>query len=297
MNNTEATDNAENDATRPRRSRQPKAERRVCIYRLIDGNAKEQGVFPEAVIGDPLERRLPTFLKEMFGAGEYKVDLRKTNGHFEKSFPILIAESEPEQERIVDVDLDEFEDEPEPEEHSFADNAGQMNTVEVENLILKERLRRLEEDAQRQKSGNQGETQALLSALEEGRRREHEMMLMMVTQAQKPQQDATLQAMSMLEKSFGMISKARDLSEQIAPGGSGEGSGGILADGAKMIDSLGRAAPTFLPILAGLMPKAPQAPVPTFRSEAPFAPVTNENGNGDLAGLAEKIQKKESAKK
>ena len=292
MNNTEATDNAENDATRPRRSRQPKAERRVCIYRLIDGNAKEQGVFPEAVIGDPLERRLPTFLKEMFGAGEYKVDLRKTNGHFEKSFPILIAESEPEQERIIDVDLDEFEDEPEPEEHSFADSSGQMNTVEVENLILKERLRRLEDDAQRQKSGNQGETQMLISALEESRREQRELLLMMLQQAQKPQADAGTLAMGMMQQSLEMVKSAKAMSEEIAPSGSsGDGDGGYLAGGAKLLDSLGRNAGTFLPILAGLMPKA----APHMGAAAP--PVNQNGQTGEFTDLAEKIQKKEAVKK
>ncbi len=297
MNNTEATDNAENDATRPRRSRQPKADRRVCIYRLIDGNWKEQGVFPEAVIGDPLERRLPTFLKDMFGTGEYKVDLRKANGHFEKSFPISIAESEPEHERVIDLEPEEFEEE--PEAYSLNENGGNLTATEVENLLLKERLRRLEEDAQRNKSGSQGEMQTLISALEESRREQRELLLMMLQQAQKPQADAGTLAMGMMQQSLEMVKSAKSMAEEIAPGGSGEGSGGFLADGAKMIDSLGRAAPTFLPILAGLMPRSPQAPAnPTFNEAPPFIPAPVENnGGGELAELAEKIHKKEAANK
>lgn len=296
---TEQDMNVEEAATtRPRRSRQPKAERRIFVYRLIDGKPKEQGSFPEAVIGEPLERRLPTFLKEMFGTGDFKVEIRKPNGHFERSYDFSIAaEIEPEQERIIDIEPEEFDDE--PDDLSFPENTGQMSAVEVENMLLKERLRRLEEDTANRKTGNQSETQSLIAALEESRREQREMMMMMLAQAQKPQQDATLQAMSMLEKSFGMISKARDLSEQIAPTGSNEGSGGgsFIADGAKLIDSLGRNAGTFLPIITGLIPKAP-IPSPAGRPPVPQVQEAVSNGStSDLSDLAAKIQKKEAEKK
>lgn len=298
MDNDETTTDTANAGTRPRRSRQPKADRRVCIYRVIDGNAKEQGSFPEAVIGDPLERRLPTFLKEMFGAGEYKVDLRKTNGHFERSFPISIAESEPERERIIDIEREEFDDD--RDEYSFPDSPspGQMSAADVENMLLKERLKRFEEDARRQKSGSHSETHVLISALEESRREQRELMMMMLNQSQKPQQDATLQAMNMLEKSFGMITKAKALSEEIAPSGSSEGDGGYMAGGAKLLDSIGRNAGTFLPLLAGLMPKSPPMPTPAVaHQEVPF-PQGSQNGHGEFADLAEQInQKKETVKK
>ena len=80
--------------------------------------------------------------------------------------------------------------------------------------------------------------QTLISALEESRREQRELMMLMITQAQKPQQDATTQAMNILEKSMGIVTKAKAISEEFAPSDSGGGGGSLLADGAKMLDSL-----------------------------------------------------------
>lgn len=299
MNEQETMTDPEIDAPKPRKGRTQKADRKVFVYRMADGKPKEFGSFPEAVVGEPLERRLLPFLKELnVDAGDYKIEIRKPNGHFERSLEFSIADSDAGHERIIDVDPEEFDDEPEPETYSLKENAGNL-TAEVENLLLKERLRRLEEDAQRQKSGNQGETQVLIEMWRESDRRNQELTLMLIQNAQKPQADAGTLAMGMMQQSLEMVKSAKAMSEEIAPGGSGESSGGFLADGAKMIDSLGRAAPTFLPILAGLMPQAPPPMVSPNGNASPFAPTAaNENtGGGELAELAEKIQKKEAVKK
>jgi hypothetical protein len=140
--------------------------------------------------------------------------------------------------------------------------------------------------------------QTLISALEESRREQRELMLMMLSKSQQPQQDATAQAMNILERSLGIVTKAKAISEEIAPHESPQG-GGILADGARLIDSLGRNAGTFLPMIMGATggfvpkPTVPIAPpVPATQST-----VTSSTQPGDLAELAKKIQQKDGNSK
>jgi hypothetical protein len=245
------------------------------------------------------------FLKEIFGAGEYRVETRKPNGQFEQSFDFSIADAAeplaPNPRPVADAAGAEVVRE-EPRELSFEQNTGQMSGAEVENLLLKERLRRMEEDVARHKMGNQTEMQTLISALEESRREQRELMMMMLNRSQQPQQDSTAQAMNILEKSLGIVTKAKAISEEIAPyGDSGGGGGGMLADGAKLIDSLGRNAGTFLPMLmgaSGLMGTRSPAAVPRTAAATPeSSPNSAEpNPNGELAELAKKIQRKETNK-
>ena len=168
---------------------------------------------------------------------------------------------------------------------------------------MKERLRRMEEDVARHKTGNQTEMQTLISALEESRREQRELMMMMLNRSQQPQQDATAQAMNILEKSLGIVTKAKAISEEIAPyGDSGGGGGGVLADGAKLIDSLGRNAGTFLPMLmgaSGLMSRPQVMPTAAPRSpiQQPAPDPAPAAGSGELMELAKKIQQKEGEKK
>ena len=275
---------------KPRRTRKRNEERRVFIYRTIDGRPKELGAFPETTIGTPLERRLPVFLKELFGEGDYRMEIRKPNGHFERAFDVSIA-TEPERAEIGRQNVVEFEPEEdfeqEPEDYSFAGNAGQMNAVEVENLLLKERLKRLEDEVMRSNKGNQSESQTLIAALEESRREQRELMMMMLSQSQKPQQDATTQAMNLLEKSFGMVTKARAISDELAPTETNS-NGGYMSEAAKLIDSIGKNAGTFLPLLMNR--SAPTAPTSAPRRTKP--PTTKGNGQGELSGLLAKVKNK-----
>jgi hypothetical protein len=303
MNPQELIIDADETDDRPRKQRKKAEDRRVFVYRVVDGKPKEQGSFPETTIGAPLERRLPMFLRDVFGAGEYMVQPRKHNGQFEQTFDFTIAEtSEPRspiQPPAVESEAETVREG--PRELSFEQNTGQMSGVEVENLLLKERLRRMEEDVARHKTGNQTEMQTLISALEESRREQRELMMMMLNRSQQPQQDSTAQAMNILEKSLGIVTKAKAISEEIAPyGDSGGGGGGMLADGAKLIDSLGRNAGTFLPMLMGagsLMsrPQLPNSPAP--RTPAPQQTADAAAGVGELSELAKKIQQKEGDKK
>ena len=272
---------------KPRRTRKRNEERRVFVYRMIDGKPKEQGAFPETAIGSPLERRLPNFLKELFGEGDYRTEIRKPNGHFERALDFSIA-TEPARQNIIEFEPEEdFEEE--PEIYQFAGNAGQMNAVEVENLLLKERLKRLEDEVLRSNKGNQSESQTLIAALEESRREQRELMMMMLNQQQKPQQDATTQAMNLLEKSFGMVTKARAISDELAPPETN--SNGYLGEAANLINALGKNASTFLPMFMNR--SAPTAKPPTAQKTS-ASKATNGNQSGELSDLLAKVKNKKA---
>ncbi len=296
MTDTETNVDESAGEKKPRKPRKRNEERRVFVYRMIDGNPKEQGAFPETVIGTPLERRSPVFLRELFGEGNYRLEIRKPNGHFERAFDISIAteadRADRERQNIVEAEPEEFDDE--PEEFSFDGNAGQMSAIEVENLLLKERLKRLEDDASRHRLGSQSDSQTLITALEESRREQRELMMLMLSQAQKPQQDATTQAMNILEKSLGIVTKAKAISEEIAPQETNS-NGSFFGDAAKLVDSLGKNAGTLLPMF--LNRSVPTAKPPTAQ-RVPKPPVTNGNGQGELSNLLGKVKsKKENEKK
>ena len=114
-------------------------------------------------------------------------------------------------------------------------------------------------------------------------------MLMMLNQQQKPQQDATTQAMNLLEKSFGMVTKARAISDELAPP-EASSSTSYLGDAAKLIDSLGKNASTFLPMFMNRStptPKPPTAP----RNSASKA-TNGSNQSGELSDLLAKVKNK-----
>ncbi len=288
----------EEAVTKSRKARSPRGERRVFLYQNRDGEKRDCGSFKESTFGTPLERGVAAFARDMFGPGNYEGRVHKPNGQFDRFFDFSIAASEPERERIIDIEPEEYDDD-EPEVLSVPDNHGQMTTVEVENLLLKERLNRLETETSRQKNGTQSEMQTLISALEESRREQRELMMLMITQAQKPQQDATAQAMNILEKSFGFVTKARAISEEIAPQQETGSSESFMGGAARLIDSVGKNAGTFAPLIMGMFGgsnRPAAAPKPPVNSSIE-QPTTNGNGNaGELADLAKTIQKKNAVK-
>ncbi len=296
MSDVETDFDGDTSEKKPRRTRRRNEERRVFVYRMIDGKPKEQGAFPETAIGTPLERRLPTFLKELFGEGEYRTEIRKPNGHFERAFDFSIAtepqRAERERENIVETDLEDFDEE--PEDYPLTGNAGQMNAVEVENLLLRERLKRFEEELSRNKSGNQSDSQTLIAALEESRREQRELMMLMLSQSQKPQQDATTQAMNILEKSLGIVTKAKAISEEIAPPETNS-NGSFLGDAAVFMDSLGKNAGAFIPMLLGNRSNV-QPNRPIKRASKP-ATTTDNTQPGELTDLLQKVKSKKEGEK
>ena len=138
---------------KPRRTRKRNEERRVFVYRMIDGKPKEQGAFPETAIGTPLERRVPMFLKELFGEGDYRMEIRKPNGHFERAFDVSIA-TEPDRaaesarQNVIEFEPEEdFEEE--QEDFAFAENDGQTNALQLQLLIEREKTKQLQAESKR----------------------------------------------------------------------------------------------------------------------------------------------------
>ncbi len=116
---------------------------------------------------------------------------------------------------------------------------------------------------------------------------------MMLSQSQKPQQDATTQAMGILEKSLGIVTRAKAISEEIAPQET-ESNGSFMGDAAKLIDSLGRNAGQFLPMLMRNNGNA----APTMPRKAAPTKTSNGNGQTELGDLLNKVKsKKENEKK
>lgn len=106
----------------------------------------------------------------------------------------------------------------------------------------------------------------------------------------------------MLEKSFGIVTRAKGIADELAPENSSDGGGSsFLADGAKLIDSLGRNAGTFLPMLTNSL-RSNRAAAPTNHSspgQTGNGAIAANGANGNASNLAEmfaKIPKKENEK-
>lgn len=292
MTDTEADFDAAASETKPRKPRKRNDERRVFYYQVTNGKPKELGAFPESAIGTLSERNLTMFAKDVFREGELRAEIRKPNGHFERAFDFSIAETEKPSPAIMEAEPEEYEIS--PEDFSFENNAELSHPLQFQLLIEREKTKRLEAELQATKTGSQNEMQTTVSALERAYEQNRELMMLMLSNAQKPQQDATTQALNMLEKSFGIVNRARAISEEISPEQTSTGGGtSLIADGAKLIDSLGRNAPTFLPLLmSGGLPKPTAQPI-----RQPAAPTANGNGQGELADLAAKIKTKKAETK
>lgn len=276
---------------KPQQPRRQPRGRIISISRMQDGRPIQFGTFPEAVIGEPLEQRILPFIEERnFGFGEWKVDIRTAKGHFERSFDFSIEEPHGNGGRVIDIEdgfLDADADDLDSDYSEPADT-GNMTATEVENLLLKERLRRLEEDTQRQRSAGAAETNSMLGMLQQSWAQQRDFMMMMFQQAQsqsqQPQTDATSQALKLMEQSLGMVKSARAFADEIAPdGGGGEGGGSFLADGAKLLDSIGRNAGPFIPAIASMLTRpATGQPTPDISTPGGF----QNAGTGEFADLA-----------
>ncbi len=296
MTSQEPSIDAEPVAAKPRKPRRAKTEGKASIFRQENGSEILQGTFLETFFGTPFERSLYAFVRDTFGAGDYRVVVTKPNGQYSRTFPLSVADARGEREIEMEADRVDEDFEDAPDEYAFLDRDAPMTQKDFENALMRERLKQVEAEALRQRQSSQTETQAFLAALEAHRKENREMTMMLIQLAQKPQQDSSLTALDLMEKSFGLVNKARAFSEEIAPsGGSSEGGGGFLDGAAKVIESVGRHAPTFMPIVAGMMQSAasqPPAPQPGQMQHPGQAPPPVTTNPGELANLADRVQKK-----
>jgi hypothetical protein len=297
MTDTETDFDDAPSETKPRKSRKRNEERRVFYYQTINGKPKELGSFPETAIGTLSERNIISFAKDFFREGDIRAEIRKSNGHFERSFDFSIAETEKPIQTIIDIEPEEFEDDA-PEEFSF-EASDQTNALQLQLLIEKEKTKRLETELNAAKAGSQNETQASISALERAHEKNSELMMMLLTNAQKPQphQDPTQMMLQMLQGTLAVQKGVRELSEEIAPNDSGGGGSTMLGDASKLINAIGQNAPTFIPLIGGMFGGG-ATKAPTRANKTQTAPTGNGNAQngGGLANLAKKIQEKENTK-
>ncbi len=294
MSNIETDLDEESNQKKPRKPRKRNQERKIFITRVVDGREQSLADVYEKVIGIPVERRLPNYLRETFGEGDYFAQPRRPNGSYEPN-RMNFSIRNTEKQNIVEIEPEDYDDE--PEDSSFDAKDGQMSQTEVENLLLKDRLRRLEDEVLRLKSGNQSEQQPFIDALNESRRSERELYMILLAQAQKPQQDATTQAMNLLEKSFGMVTKARAISDELAPQEAGSSNPTYLGDASKLVDSLGKInIGQYLPLLFNRPATVPTAnPATAQRAGKPKA--DNGSGQGELSDLLTKVKNKREGEK
>jgi hypothetical protein len=296
MTDTETDFDDAPSETKPRKSRKRNEERRVFYYQTINGKPKELGAFPETAIGTITERNIISFAKDFWREGDIRAEIRKPNGHFERSFDFSIAETEKPSQAIIEVEPEEFEDDA-PEEFSF-DNSDQTSALQLQLLIEKEKTKRLESELNATKAGSQNEMQTTVSALERAYEQNRELMMLMLSNAQKPQpqQDPTTLMLSMLKGTLEVQRGVRELSEEIAPNDSSGGTS-MIGDAARLIESVGKSAPVFLPLLGGLLGGGGPPITPVRPARAQTAPTTGADGQGGgLAGLAKKVQNRETTK-
>lgn len=298
MSNINTDLDAEETERTPRKSRQPKADRKVCVSRIVNGKPKEFGSFPESVVGEPLERRLLPFLTEMNApAGDYKIDIRKPNGHFEKSFDVPIPETEQRSERIIDI-----EPESETDKSDFDAPEYDMSSeieLRAELIALRREMKELRE-RERQDTAKDSQSEMLAMMRESSKQSEKSFqqglqMAQMIMSQQQPKENPSELMLSMLRGTLEVQRGVRQLSEEIGPQESASG-GSFMGDAARLIDSVGKNAGTFAPIIMGALganrptpPPAAQTPMP--RSTEPTTAVPS----GELGNLAEKIRAKKTA--
>jgi hypothetical protein len=294
MTDTETDFDDAASETKPRKSRKRNASRKVTYYQMINGDPKELGTFPETTIGTLSQRNIISFAKDFPLEGDIRTQIKEPNGRYGPAFDFSIAGTEKPSQTTIDIEPEEFEDDLEENE---LENNGDLLKLHFENRSLKKDIETLANEIRAIKTGKQNENQAEISALERAHAQTVEILMMMISRADKPQQDATTQALNMLEKSFGIVNRAKSISDAISPNDTGGGgSSTMLGDAAKIIESVGRHAPTFIPLLGGMLGGGtPKTSVRPARPQT--APTASGDGqSGNLADLAKKVQKKEVKK-
>jgi hypothetical protein len=295
MADTEQELNGDATTPKPRKTRQTRqGVRRVIVYRNDDGRKTELGAFPENVIGTPVERRLPEFLQSLFGSGEYKVDIRNERGHYADSLEFSVSgdDTDGDGDHAIDAEFADIEDvEPTLNGNGQSNGHSTLTQADLELALLKEKYRQLEQS----KSNGQSDMQTMLAELKEARREQFEMMKLMLQRENEPRAtaDPTAQAMNILKNTLELSRTAKEISnELVPPPATPPGESSWLGDAANLMDTVGKHAPTFMPIVGGVLSRlAPTGPAPV-QQPTTAAPATPSQ-QGGLSDLASKIQSKE----
>ncbi len=236
------------ETPRPKKAQTKNAIERVLIYRK--GENTDIGNFHKSIIGEPFEQRLPQFVKQMYGGGDYRIDFRggaRNSFAGGTSFSISDDETNTENTRqVVDIESDETDfDEPEFDLE-----------VEIDRRV-QEALQRFTTEREEPTRNLQSEVLQILRESEKGKERAYQQgresgleIMKMFMQFQQPQKNP----IEMLTELVAVQRGVRELSEEIiAPNDSNGGGSSLLADGAKLISSIGQNAGVFIPMLGGLL--------------------------------------------
>jgi hypothetical protein len=276
------------------------------ITYLPDGKHGERIAKGSIPVADcPTQEDVQTALDESsrYPFGLFKIDKKKTGQfntketwHYMKSPPALFQRSA--QQPTIEI-VPENDDQPDFDEPDFDINSEIEARAELIALRREiQEIRRTERERIENANNSQNETLSMMREMQAQSEKSFQQgleMAKMIMQSAKPPQDPTQMMLQMLQGTLAVQKGVRELSEQVAPDKE-SGGGSLIADGAKLIDSLGRNAGTFLPLIfGGGIGKAPAAP----RTAKPQnAPATNGDGqNGGIADLANKVKAKEATKK
>lgn len=290
------TDTAQTD-TPPQKAKKSRTVGREIkeIYRL---NAENETDAPEFLSAVPIHANERRYIKQNYGAGLYLIE-EKQGGRFKGRYEVSIEDFTETQNTTLTVEMPTESADFGENDFDFEPESEQSNAWQYQLLIEKEKTKRLETELRATKAGSQNEMQTTVSALERAYEQNRELMMLMLSNAQKPQQDATQQALNMLEKSFGIVNRAKAISDEISPNETSGGGSSLLGDVSKLINSIGQNAPTFIPLLGGLLGGG-GTPKTVRPAHAQNATTTGADGQGGgLVDLANKVvlQQKEVTKK
>jgi hypothetical protein len=239
-------------------------------------------------------------IKKNYGAGFFLIQT-KQGGKFKGEYEIQIQDllKQPESEETQNNFL-----EIEPEIRDFEENdfeASSNNSAILEALLREIKDLRLRESERLENTQNaNNETLQMMREMQRQSEKSFQHGLEMakiLTSNNQPQAQGnpTQMMLEMLKGTLEVQRGVRELSEEISPNESGSSS--LIADGAKLLDSLGRNAGSLLPVLTGALGRNRQT-TPMPQTVRPTTNGTNGNGtNGELSELANKLKSKKDGKK
>jgi organic radical activating enzyme len=271
-------------ADKPKRARQPNKEKDVLVY-LKNGTVKPKkvGTFPASTIGEPLEQRLPEFIRNFYKSGDFRVELHGAKGLFEDFFEFSFADNTPERNpNLIEIEPGD-DDEPEID---FSNGDG----ADIQFLLMQQRIKELEARLAQQQTAAQSSMseqmqffQLMMQREEAARAREDRAFdrALKLAQTMQPQTQQAKDPLQMLSEIIAVNHGVRELSDEIVP--KTESNGSILDGAANLLDSFSRNAPKLAPLALGalnaLKPAAP--PAQPFAAQQPPAPAAQpQNGAG-----------------
>jgi hypothetical protein len=269
-------------------------------YFLINGSPREKEAKGSFELSDcPTQEEVTMAILEskLHPAGKYQVEKRKSGQmpkeifYFEKPSSSFFQQNNKQQ--IIDVESDENETD---DEHDSMPILIQslISSFQQQITELKQGIREQRESLQN--SEESSEQVALIrelnrqneKAIERSEKANERMFQMLLAQQsnQVQQPNPANLMLEMLHSTLAVQKGVKELSEEISPQETSS-NGSFLGDAAKLMDSIGKNVPAFLPMIMGNRPR-----IPLVRPQNTAPPTANGNGaNGSNSNLAETFAK------